>query len=247
MTLLRFEHVRSSHLDGRREIVVLEDVSFEIEAEDFVGLWGMRRSGKSTLLRLAAGLDLAQRGAVIFDGVDLGRVSGHRRASLLRDRGIGVVLSDRRPALNQSAAEHVALPLLAAGSSLAGARAPALAALERTDALRWAQTPLAGLPRDALIKVMLAQALVHGPRLLLVDEPAAFLNMGEAAEIFDLLQSIGRQAGIALMIASEDLRPLRRATRIMSIGGGEVHLMDRSAEVVRFPGPGSARSGGARR
>jgi ABC-type lipoprotein export system ATPase subunit len=247
MTLLRFEHVSRSYLDGRREIVVLDDVSFGIEDEDFIGIWGMRRSGKSTLLRLAAGLDFAQRGAVIFDGFDLGKVSGHRRASLLRDRGIGVVLTDRRLTLNQSTVEHVALPLLSAGSSLAGAHAPALAALERTDALRWAQAPVASLPRDALIRVMLAQALVHGPRLLLVDEPAAFLNMGEAGEIFDLLQSIGRQAGIALAIASEDLRPLRRATRIMSLGGGQVHLMDRNAEVVKFPGPGSARSGGAQR
>ncbi len=247
MTLLRFEHVGRSYLDGAHEIVVLDDVSFEIEAEDFVGIWGMRRSGKSTLLRLAAGLDLAQRGAVVFDGCDLGKVSGHRRARVLRERGIGVVLTDRRPALNQSAVEHVALPLLSGGSSLAGARTPALAALERTDALRWAQTPIARLPRDALVRVMLARALVHGPRLLLVDEPAALLNMREASEIFDLLQSIGRQAGIALAIASEDLRPLRRASRIMSVGGGAVHLMDRAAEVVRFPGPGSARSGGARR
>jgi ABC-type lipoprotein export system ATPase subunit len=247
MTLLRFEHVSRSYLDGRREIVVLDDVSFEVAPEDFVGIWGMRRSGKSTLLRLAAGLDFAQHGAVIFDGFDLGKVSGHRRAGLLRDRGIGVVLTDRRPTLNQRAVELVALPLLSAGSSLAGSRAPALAALERTDALRWAESPVAGLARDALIRVMLAQALIHSPRLLLVDEPAAFLNMREAAEIFDLLQSIGRQAGIALVIASEDLRPLRRASRTMSVGGGKVHLMDRNAEVVPFPGPGSARSGGAHR
>jgi ABC-type lipoprotein export system ATPase subunit len=247
MTLLRFEHVSRSYLDGRHENVVLDDVSFEIEAEDFVGIWGMRRSGKSTLLRLAAGLDFAQRGAVLFDGFDLAKVSGQRRASLLRARGIGVVFTDRRPTLNQRAVEHVALPLLSGGRSLAGARAPALAALERTDALSWAETSVASLPRDALVRVMLAQALVHGPRLLLVDEPAALLNMREAAEIFDLLQSIGRQSGIALVIASEDLRPLRRASRIMSVGAGKVHLMDRNAEVVQFPDPGSARSGGAQR
>lgn len=244
MTLLCFEHVSRSYRDGRCEIVVLDDVSFEIEADDFVGIWGMRRSGKSTLLRLAAGLDFAQSGSVCFDGFDLGKVSGHRRAALLRDGGIGVVLTDRRPAINQRAVELVALPLLAAGRSLREARPPALAALERVQALSVAEHPVAGLARDALMKVMLAQALVHRPRLLLVDEPAAFLNMREAAEIFNLLQSIGSEEGIALLIASEDLRALRRASRIMSVGGGAVRLMDRNAEVLQFPGPGSARSGG---
>ena len=193
MTLLCFEHVSRSYRDGRRETVVLDDVSFDVQEGDFVGVWGMRRSGKSTLLRLAAGLDFAQHGSVCFDGYDLGKVSGHRRAGLLRDGGIGVLLTDRRPTLNQRAVEQVALPLLASGMSLRDARTPALAALLRANALDFAEAPLAGLPRDALIKVMLAQALVHRPRLLLVDEPAAFLNMREAAEIFNLLQAIGSE------------------------------------------------------
>jgi ABC-type lipoprotein export system ATPase subunit len=244
MSLLRFEHVSRSYQDGPREVVVLRDVSFEVEPDDFVGIWGMRRSGKSTLLRLAAGLDLAQKGAVLFDGHDLGKISGHQRAALLREGGIGVLLTDRRPALNQRAVDLVALPLLAARASLRSARPRALRALERTGALSLAECSVAGLARDELIRVMLAQALVHEPRLLLVDEPAAFLNMREAGEIFSLLHAIGDQQGIALLIASEDLRPLRRAKRIMSIGGGAVHLMDRDAEIVQFPGPGSARSGG---
>lgn len=244
MTLLCFEHVSRSYRDGRHEVVVLDDVSFEVRESDFVGVWGMRRSGKSTLLRLAAGMDFAQRGSVRFDGYDLGKVSGHRRASLLRDGGIGVLLTDRRPTLNLRAVEQVALPLLASGISLRDARAPALAALDRANALSFAESHLASLARDGLIRVMLAQALVHGPRLLLVDEPAAFLNMREAAEIFNLLQSIGGEEGIAVIIASEDLRPLRRANRIMSVGGGAVRLMDRDADVLEFPGPGSAKSGG---
>lgn len=244
MSLLSFEHVRKSYQDGEREVVVLEDVSFEIGPTDFVGVWGMRRSGKSTLLRLAAGLEVAQQGSVRFGDCDLGRISGHRRAALLRDDGIGVVFTDRRPTLNQRVVELVALPLLAAGVSLRSARLPALRALDRVQALSCAELPVARLARDQMIRVMLAQALVHRPRLLLVDEPAAFLNMREAAEIFGLLQEIGSAQDIALVIASEDLRPLRRASRIMSVGGGKVRLMDRDAEVVPFPGPGSARSGG---
>ncbi len=244
MTLLCFEHVSRSYRDGPREIVVLDDVSFEAQEGDFVGVWGMRRSGKSTLLRLAAGLDFAQHGSVRFDGHDLAKVSGHRRAALLRDGGIGLLFTDRRPTLNLRAVEQVALPLLASGTSLREARGSALAALQRAGALNVGERHLAALGRDELIKVMLAQALVHRPRLLLVDEPSAFLNMGEAAEIFNLLQIIGGEEGTAVIIASEDLRPLRRTNRIMSVGGGAIRLMDRHAEVVQFPGPESAQRGG---
>lgn len=244
MSLLCFERVCMSYQDGLRELVVFDDVSFEIEADDFVGVWGMRRSGKSTLLRLAAGLEFARGGSVRFDGLDLAAISSERRAALLRDRGIGLVLTDRRPLLNQSVVEHVALPLLAAGVSLREARLPALRALDRAGASRCAESPVAGLARDDLIRVMLAQALVHVPRLLLVDEPAAFLNMREATEIFELLRTIGAEAGVALVVASEDLRPLRNASRIVSVGGGKVNLAERDAEIVPFPGSDSARRGG---
>lgn len=235
MALLSFEHVDKSHRDGRREVPVLRDVSFEIDSGDFVGLWGMRRAGKTTVLRLAAGLESPDGGSVRFDGADLGLLSGERRARLLREQGIGIVCTDRRPSLNQTALEHVALPLLAAGVSLREARGPARRALSRAGALEFAESSVLGLARDSLIRVMLAQALVHAPRLLLVDEPAAFLNMREAAEIFALLQEMGRDRQVALVVASEDLRPLRHASRIMSVGGGSVRLMDEDGEVLRFP------------
>jgi len=240
MTLLSFEHVFKSY----RETAVLKDASFEVDRGDVVGLWGMRRSGKTTVLRLAAGLEIADRGAVRFDGVDLGRISGERRASLLRAGGVGLVSMDRRPSLNQSALEHVALPLLASGMSLREARAPARAALQRTGAARHAESSVLGLSRDALIRVMIAQALVHRPRLLLIDEPGAFLNLREAREIFTVLQTVGHDRDLTMVMASEDIRPLRGAARLMSVGGGGVHVNDSAGEVLPFPPPEAAGTRG---
>lgn len=243
MALLSFEHVVKDYRDGRRLTSVLSDVSFEVYSGEVIGLWGMRRSGKSTVLRLAAGLEVADKGTASFDGVDLGRVSGERRASLLREGGIGLVSMDRRPTLNQSALEHVTLPLLASGMSLREGRTPARVALARTGAAQHAESSVLGLPRDALIRVMIAQALVHRPRLLLVDEPGAFLNLREAKEIFAVLRTIGRDERLAMVMASEDIRPLRGAARIMSIGGGAIHAADCTGEVVPFPSPEAAGRG----
>lgn len=244
MALLSFEHVEKRHRDGRQEVRVLRDASFEIAEGELVGLWGMRGSGKSTVLRLAAGIESPDGGAVKFDGCDVGRLSGERRARLLRAGGIGIVCTDRRPTLNQSALEHVALPLLASAHSLREAREPARRALSRAGALRHAESSVASLPRAALIRVMIAQAIVNEPRLLLVDEPAAFLSMREADEIFAVLGALGSNPRLSVLLASEDLRPLRGATKVMSIGGGVVRAktLD-SAEVLPFPGPGAVGRG----
>lgn len=244
MALLSFEHVVKSYRDGRQITPVLRDASFEVYAGDVIGLWGMRRSGKTTVLRLAAGLEVADLGRVRFDGIDLGAVSGDRRASLLRGGGIGLVSMDRRPTLNQSALEHVALPLLASGMSLREARKPARAALDRTGAARHAETSVLGLSRDALVRVMIAQALVHRPRLLLVDEPGAFLNMKEAREILLVLQQVGSEKDLAMVTASEDIRPLRGASRMMSVGGGVVNSVDSAGEILMFPSPEPIGGGG---
>ena len=118
MSLFAFEHVTKHHWDGRRPVVVLDDVSFEVDAGDFVGLWGMRRSGKSTLLRLAAGIELPDEGRILFDSEDLTQLTGDARAELLRAHGIGFVTSNWKPVASQKALEYVALPLLADSLSL---------------------------------------------------------------------------------------------------------------------------------
>ena len=78
----------------------------------------MRRSGKSTLLRIAAGRQLPDEGNVYFDGDEITRRSADRRARLQRHDGIGLLSADWRPVRNELAIEHVAFPLLGDGWSL---------------------------------------------------------------------------------------------------------------------------------
>lgn len=91
MSLLELEHVSKRAHDGWRQIVVLDDVSLELDAGETLGVWGMRRSGKSTLLRIAAGRDLPDEGSVNFDGSEITRVSADKRAKLRRHAGIGLL------------------------------------------------------------------------------------------------------------------------------------------------------------
>ncbi len=241
MSLLSLEHVTKCFAEGRGQTTVLEDLSLQIDGGDFVGIWGMRRSGKTTLLRIAAGRELPDEGRVWFDGKELTHMSPDRRATLQRRNGIGLLSSDWRPERNKPAVEHVALALLSDGMSLHEARQPAWKALERVGASRWAHMPAGRLSQGERIRVALAQILVHEPRVLLVDEPAILLKPTEGVELYELLRSVGDSSGVAIVIASEDIAPIRKARRFMSLGAGKLRSADPRGTVVPFPERASAR------
>ncbi len=235
MGLLSLECVCKRYPDGRREITVLDCVSFEVEEGDFVGIWGMRRSGKSTLLQVAAGRELPQEGSVFFDGDELTRMSPDRRARLHRHGGISLLGADWCPARNRPVVEHVALALLSDGMSLREAREPAWRALERVGVAGCAYMAADRLSHGERIRVALAQALVHEPRVLLVDEPAGLLRPSEGVELYELLRSLGRDSRMAIVIASEDIAPIRTARRMFSLDGGRLRAMDQPGTLVAFP------------
>ena len=235
MSLLSLAHVHKSYPDGRGQLTVLDDVSLDVDAGEVLGIWGMRRSGKSTLLRVIAGIEPPDSGELRFGGIDIGSVSQDRRAQLQRHGGIGLLGSDWRPDRNKPAIEHVALPLLSEGMSLREARGPAWRALKRAQVADCGHQPAERLSQSERIRVALAQLLVREPRLLLVDDPAVLLKPSEGVELYELLRSVACESGMALVIASEDIAPLRKAPRIMSIDRGKLRAMDDMGTLVPFP------------
>ncbi len=240
MSLLSLKHVSKHYPEGRTQLRVLDDVSLEIDAGDFIGIWGMRRSGKTTLLRVIAGIELPDAGEVRFDGRELTSMSADARAKLRRHDGIGFVRTEWLPGRNKPVVEHVALPLLSDGMSLRDAKEPAHLALARLGVSDCAYLPVDRLSRGERIRVGIAQALVHQPRLMLFDEPPVPLRPTDAVELYRLLGSLGRDSNIAIVVASEDAAPIKRARRMMSIDDGTLRSMDQQALVVEFPDQRSA-------
>ncbi|MGH2879973.1 MAG: ATP-binding cassette domain-containing protein [Solirubrobacteraceae bacterium] len=236
MSLLAFEHVTKRYPDGRRDLLALNDVSFELDDRDFIGVWGMRRSGKSTLLQVAAGIDLPSEGVVRFDGKDLAELSDDARTELLRGRGIGLVHSDRRPDRRQMTVERVATPLLADGLAFGEAKEVAHKMMDLVGVLSCANASTASLSRGESLRVELARALVHEPRVLLVDEPAVLIGHREREEFLQMLRSVKRTCGLALIVVSEEVSVIRVAARAMTIGKGVLRSSDKEGELVQFPG-----------
>jgi len=236
MTLLSLEHVSKRFPAGLDSIPVLEDVELHVEAADFIGVHGERRSGKSILLRIAAGWERPDTGRVTFDGQELWAMSDARRSRMRRNGGVVLASGAWRPPSNKPALRHVQEALACDRVSLREAIEPAHRALERVGLSQHAYSPTDRLSQGELIRLNLALRLIHRPRLLLIDEPAVLLRPSEAASLYELLGELGRDRDLAVVVASEELAPIRMARRRFALDDGALRSMDRPAgQVLEFP------------
>ncbi len=221
---------------------MLDSVSLEIEHGDFVGMWGPKRSGKSTLLCVMAGIEQPDSGEVSFDGQRMSGMPARERSRLLRRGGIALVSANWRTQIVRPAVELVATAGASDGTPMREARTLARRALGQVEATDCADAQTDRLTLGERLRVGLAMALVREPRLLLVDEPAVLPSPLESDKLYGLLRSLGEQRNLAVVVASENLAALSGSVRRMAVSSGEVRSMDQDGVIVRFPAPSASRA-----
>jgi ABC-type methionine transport system ATPase subunit len=244
MALLAFREVGKRFPDGPHETVVMDRVSFEISEGETVGLHASRGRGKTTLLRLAAGIDLPDSGKVLWDDQDFTRMTNDQRARLRR-RGAIALASGLWGALESRKVLHYLVMLQgASGIKSAEARACAIDALDMTQASHLMDRKVKTLGSRERIRVGLAQALANKPRMLLVDEPAFMRLPFDADEFYALLHSLHQRLGFTLLVASTEIAALRGCNQLMHLANGR--LISTTSPPARRPSlrviPGSRPS-----
>jgi ABC-type glutathione transport system ATPase component len=235
-SLLVFAGVSLRARDGLRERALLDGVSFELQAGESFGVYGEPRSGKSALLRLAAGIDVPHAGSVRFAGNDLAELSKGDRERLARGPVALLAPGAWLPTPGETITDYVAVCAGSAGLSMRDARRRAIAALSIAGvAAARAQDTTASLSIAERARVMLAGAIVREPRLLLVDEPAAMFALTQRDRFCALLRSYARENGVALLVASEDIASLQGLDSLGSLADGELCSSRQAATVVEFP------------
>ena len=197
-------------------IVALEQVSFEIEARQIVGLIGPNGAGKTTLFNCVSRLYTPSAGAISFDGRSLLSVPAHRIAGL----GIGRTFQNLALFPTQSVLRNVmigahsrtrsdfvsnALQLPWVGREEAECRAYAEELLDFLDLNAVAHHPAAGLPFATLKRVELARGLASRPKLLLLDEPAGGLNHEEVATLAAIIERIRAERGLTILLVEHHM------------------------------------------
>jgi putative ABC transport system ATP-binding protein len=235
--LLRLESVSKSYMRGPRELQALREVSLDVHAGEFVAVYGQRSSGKTTLLRLAAGFEPPTRGCVRFDGLDMCTLSRGNRARLHRDE-IGWVERAGPGTRALPMRVYVALPLYRTAGP-AEAQRRALAALVKVGAEDAADARWSSLSDTARMLVAIAQALVKEPRLLLVDDPTAGLGIIDRERVVGLLRSAAEDAGLGVLMAVPDMPAMLHAHEVRSLSRGRLLAPadppPHGGNVVEFP------------
>lgn len=215
MSLLELQHVSKRFQLGARQVEVLKDVSLEMHERELIAVWGPRGSGRSTLLRIAAGIEAPDAGAVRFQGRELalgrGAIAG----------GVAYCQPTYRGLEGQAVLDELVASQLALGVRPAGARTRAWEALERAGARKCEARHPYELDRAEAVRVGIARALLQQPSLLLVDEPTTRVDPLERDSILELLRSLSDE-NIAVLMTIDRATGMFASDRALSLGEGEL-------------------------
>jgi putative ABC transport system ATP-binding protein len=232
--VLSFESVGVCYWRGQRPLQVLRDASMRLHSGELAGVWAKAGGGKTTLLEVAAGVLVPEVGRVLIDGRDLAGLTRRQTSELLH--GYVGLATRQGPALpDLSMVEWVALALMRHVDRRA-AEQRTRQILERVGVGPVAEEPWRNLSDSERILVAIARAVVCEPKLLLVDDPTAGLDMIERFALLDLLRSIAATTGAAILISASDMADLQGVETIWSLVDG--HLLGPPQEagtVVDFP------------
>ncbi len=217
--LITVTDLGKSFEEAGRVRTVLHNVTLSFRRGDFVVLLGKSGSGKSTFLNLLGGIDLPSEGRIVVDGIDLTALSEHER-TLFRRKYIGFIFQFYNLLPTLTVGENVLLPLELNGSADHAGKARARELLERVGlADRWSSYPdrLSGGEQQ---RVAIARALVHDPLLILADEPTGNLDADTGRIVLELIDTLTRQAGKNLLMATHSTEVVGLADRIFRIEDG---------------------------
>ena len=202
---------------GESRVTALDRVSLTIVPGDFISIMGPSGSGKSTLLHLLSGLDRPTGGRLTYDGKDIYSLSD-RELSAFRRRRIGFIFQQFRLLPVLTARENLILPLLL------DKKQPDEAYVQELAGLLGIENRLTHLPHELSggqqQRVAIARALIARPDVIFADEPTGNLDSRSGGEVMELLKTVGKELGKALVVITHDSRIAAMAERRLTIVDG---------------------------
>ncbi len=219
--MLRAENLTKIYRSGEDEVMVFENLNFEIHAGEFVAVVGESGAGKTTLLHLLAALDTPTRGEVYFLRERIGDYTVRQRAAY-RNEKIGFVWQMHYLLPEFSAIENVIMPSLIRGEDFETARLRGAELLAEVGLAQAAERQVGELSGGERQRVALARALINRPQLLLADEPTGNLDARSAERVSTLLEKLHRDHGLTSVLATHNMELAQHADRALRLAKGKL-------------------------
>ena len=219
--ILSLNSVDRFYMQGDRKLVILDAADFVLRPGELVALVAASGTGKSTLLHTAGLLERADGGKVFLAGRDCGVLSDEQRTAIRRNE-VGFVYQFHHLLPEFSALENIMVPQMVKGLSNSQAAERATQLLDYMKIGHRAQHRPGELSGGEQQRVAIARAVANAPRVLLADEPTGNLDPDTAGYVFDALEALVRQSGLAALIATHNHELAARMDRRVTLEHGKV-------------------------
>ena len=214
--MLKLTNIRKSY-GGK---VILNDVSLNVNAGEYIAIMGESGSGKSTLLNLIAGLDTPDSGSIEIDGQNFATLDDDTRTKLRAAR-IGFVFQAFHLLPHLNILHNVALPLAIAGATVAERDAKARSLLKSFELADHESNFPRELSGGEMQRAAIARALIHQPKLVLADEPTGNLDSRNAQSVLNLLREQIKDCGASGILVTHSVAAAQTTDRILTLKDGQ--------------------------
>lgn len=218
---LRVDGLKKVFRSGASELLLFDNLSFELAQGEMLAIVGESGAGKSTLLHIIGTLDRPSSGEIYFAQLRLSSLRENEAADF-RNRELGFVWQFHYLLPEFTALENVAMPLLMRGATKAQAEREATAWLELVGLRQRAHHRAGELSGGEQQRAALARALITKPKVLLADEPTGDLDNRTAESVFELIARLHREHQLSSVIATHNYSFARRCNRVIRLEAGKV-------------------------
>ncbi len=219
--ILRVEGLRKVFRSGKTDLVLFDNLSFQVARGEMVAIVGESGTGKSTLLHMLGALDRASAGDVYFANLQLNSLSQDAAAEF-RNREIGFVWQFHYLLPEFTALENIAMPLLLRGQPRQHAQSEAMSWLRQVGLEERATHRSGEMSGGEQQRVALARALITRPKLLLADEPTGDLDNRNAQGVFELIARLHSEFQLTSLIATHNVAFAKRCHRVLRLENGRM-------------------------